>query len=539
MPHAVSQKQYRLMKLIAEGKVDPSKTSGRGVPPKEVAEKYVSATSDTKNLPESHGENRGGSWTNKHHAAHHKKQAKEHGDKSTKLGREHRKQASAHLKQDRRDFKKSFEEFYKNNDLAARKFAGKDKAAATIVINNDGKILLGKHKGGLSFPGGHMDPEDMGDFAITALRELKEEAGIIGRNPIKVWEGEDRGNYVMVYLIESWTGKPQYGDDLGPLQWVDPKDIKWSELRGCCRLPLKQYIESKLGKSIRGMIALENLSKNIIRQKGDAVLEVTHGDSLRLIGTGLFRIVRDAVRDMQDEDFREVRLDSYVLNIRRHMSDIYSGRVSDGHKVIYQFTNKSLPELTAALMSLFEWYLPEDEPNLDLLDDTDVDDTIINGGVQTLIENYRKHNIGNIYEEMESIRQQIRNGTAVDLQQVEARMMKLFDKLEDSVRDTADKHNKLSELTSQEIDSIEQKLRDLQSKLDNLNKLPDTIEAFTSHKVNPNRVHDEGYPYLPYPKIEIRPNGKIKISFGSEWGDLEKKDFLTDLKAKVIKKHSK
>jgi hypothetical protein len=371
---------------------------------------------------------------------------------------------------------------------------------------------------------------------MTALRELKEEAGIVGRNPLKVWEGNDRGNYVLVYLIESWTGTPKHGDDLGPLEWVEPDDIDWENLRGCCRTPLKTYIEQKLGKSLVGMIALEKLEKNIIRQKADAVMEVTHGDALRLVGNGMFRKLREEVKTMHDEDFKDVHIDTYILSIRKHMNDVYSGRVVDGHKMVYQFTNKSLPELTAALMSVFEWYVPEDENFLESVHDDALEDDVIHGGVQTLIENYKRHNIGNIYEEMETIREQLRNGMAVDLQQVEARIMTLFDKLEEVVNTVSEKHNHLAEMAGSEIDELERKLRELQSKIDDMGKKPETVIAYTSSNPNPARIHDENYPYLPRPQVEISPNGAIKITFGSDWTDLEKQNFLHDMRAKAVKR---
>jgi 8-oxo-dGTP pyrophosphatase MutT (NUDIX family)/Txe/YoeB family toxin of Txe-Axe toxin-antitoxin module len=495
-----------MMMAIAHGA--HVKDGPRGRPPKSVAAKY---TNPGKDAPETHGKNSGGAWTKEHHEKHSKKSKK-------------------------KDLKKTFEEFYKTHDLSTKEHSGSGKAAAAIVINDDGHILFGKHKAGLAIPGGHMDPEDNGDFAICALRELKEEAGIVGRNPTKVWEGKDRSNEVKVYLIESWTGTPKHGDDLSSLKWIDPKDIDWKDIRDCCVSSVKAFIEQKLGKSLSGMIALEQLEKNIIRQKADAVFEVTHGDALRLIGTGAFRKIREAVKDMEDEEFRDVKFDTHTLSIRRHMSDVYSGRVSDGHKIVYQFTNKSLPEVTAALMSVFEWYLPEDEKELNLLDD--VGDDVVSGGIQTLIDNYKKHNIGNIYEEMETIRQQIRNGVAVDIQQVEARIMGLFDKLEELMHNMADKHNDLAEMASKEFDEVELKLRDLQNKLDEINKMPSTIEAFSARKPNAKKIHDENFPFLPRPQIEIEPNGKMRITFAAEWSDMEKSDFLSDLKAKVIKRRS-
>lgn len=510
MPQAVSRKQFRLMQAILHGKADSSK-SGRGTPPKSVAAKY---SSPGKDAPEQHGENRGGTWGEKHHAK----------------AKEKVKEARKDRKKSKKDLKKTFEDFYKSDDR---------KAAAVIVLDDDGKILFGKHPEGLAIPGGHMDDGDLGSFEIAALRELKEEAGIIGRNPQKIWEGKDGKTDAVVFLIESWTGELKHGDDLGPLKWLDPKDIEWKSIRPCCRASLKSFVEQKLGKSLHGMLLLENyekLEKNIIRQRGDAVFEVTHGDALRLVGNGMFRKLREEVKDMGDEEFKDIHIDTNVISIRKHMNDVYSGRVSDGHKVVYQFTHKSLPELTAALMSVFEWYLPEDEEVLNYVSDDALDDDVIHGGVQTLIDNYKRHNIGNIYEEMETIREQIRNGVAIDLQQVEARIMKLFDKLEDVVHNITDKHNQLANSAGTEIDELERKLLTLQAKIDDMGKVPETITAISSTKSNPARIHDENYPYLPRPQVQISPNGAIRITFSSDWTDLEKQNFLHDMRAKTVKR---
>jgi ADP-ribose pyrophosphatase YjhB (NUDIX family) len=499
MPAAVSKKQYRMMRAIAEGaKVDHP----RGAPPKSIAQKYVDSTSSTKDLPEQHGENRGGHWTDKHHEEHHKKE-----------------------KKSKKKLKKSFEALYKG------------RATAVIVVDEQGRLLLGKHMGKniLANPGGHLESGE--NEEVGALRELHEETGLIGRNPQKIYQFKSNGNDTSVFMVEAYTGTPKSSEELKSLKWYDPQDIAWDKVRDCCVEPLKYFIESKLGKSLKGMVALENLSKNIIRQRGDAVFEISHGEALKLVGTGLFKKLKNEVKDMVDESFKEFSIDTYTVNIRKHMNDVYSGRVIDGHKQVYQFTNKSLPELTAGLMSVFEWYLPEDEKVFDMVDD--LSDDVVQGGLQHLMDNYRRHNIGNIYDEVEDIRSNLRNGMAVDLQQVESRMMSLFDKLEQLVHELVGKHNKLTESAGEDVDQLEAKLRALQTKLDELAKKPETVEAFSTNPGNPSRLHREEYPYLAKPVVEIEPSGKIKISFGADWSSLEKENFLKDMRAKVIKKAAK
>jgi len=507
MAQAVSRKQWRLMQAILHGKVDSSKSSGRGTPPKSIAAKY---TSPGKDAPETHGENRGGTWGEKHHTKAKEKTNEERTERK-------KKKASKHMK-------KSSDGAYDN------------RAAASIIMDDQGRFLLGKHvKGGWSYPGGSMDASD-GSTEITALREMEEECGLIGRNPQHIWEGDIDGHKVDIYLMESYRGEPKDTEEVKSWKWFEVQDIPWDKLRSCCHKPLEHFVRTKLGKSLKGMLSIEKLEKNIVRQKADAVLEVTHGDALRLVGTGLFRRIREAVRGMDDEGFKDVQFDTYTLSIRKHINDIYSGRVIDGHKMIYQFTNKSLPELTAALMSVFEWYLPEDEKELNLLDDSVMDDSGIEGGINNLISSYKKHNIGNIYEEMETIREQIRNGMAIDLQQVETRILRLFEKLEETVHNISSKHNQLAHMASGEIDDIESKLRELQNKIEAMGKKPETVEAFSAKPRDPSDVHDENYPYLPRPQVEISPNGKIRITFASEWSGLEKENFLHDMRAKAIKK---
>jgi 8-oxo-dGTP pyrophosphatase MutT (NUDIX family) len=505
-----------MMMAILHGNV---KDGPRGRPPKSVAAKY---TDPGKDAPESKDNDRGGTWGEKHHAA----------------AKEKVKEERIKRKKSKKDLKKAFEEYLEKKHKT-------NNCAAVLVMDQHNRILLAEHnKGGLAFPGGHCHPDE--PFELGAVREAQEETGCEIRISTEIWRGRTNGNNTVVYLGEIARGKPK--DTVDPnggkekmtgWKWYELDQIPWSQLRPCCKQPISDFVSKRFGKSLKGMIAMEKLEKNIIRQKADAVFEVTHGDALRLVGNGMFRTLRNIVKDMQDEDFKEVMLDTYTISIRRHMSDVYSGRVNDGHKTVYQFTNKSLPELTAALMSVFEWYLPEDEKELHLLEDSDLPDDAIHGGLHELVENYKRHNLGNIYEEMETIREQMRNGMAVDLQQVEQKIMRLFDKLEETMHDMTGKHNQLAEMVGKDIDELEMKLRELQSKIESVDKIPQKVEAYSSNPANKDRVHDEYYSYLSKPKIEISPNGKITIMFAQDWQDLEKENFLKDMRARVINKAGK
>lgn len=487
------------MQAILHG--DKVEDGGRGRPPKSVAAKY---SSPGKDAPEQSGEDRGGNWNEKAH--------KRHADKKKKKDEE---------------VKKSFEQYYNG------------RGAGIIVTDSEGKILVGRGKDGTwQTPGGHVDRGE--DFDEAAHRELREEAGIVAGNLREIGHFKMNGNDSKVFVADSYKGKVKDSEELKDLKFVELGSLLDWNVRDCSLEGIKMYAHSALKKSrnLQHMLVMEKLEKNIMRggARSDIVYDVSHGDALRLVGNGCFRFLKRAVDGMGDEDFRDVMLDGYTISIRKHTNDVYSGRINDGHKTIHQFTNKSLPQLTADVMSVFEWYSKDDEELFDILDEENLPDDAIAGGLKHLSENYKRHNLANIYTEMNNIRQEIRQGNAVDLQQVEHRIMKLFDKLEECVHEIADKHNKLARDAGDEVTQLENKLRELQLKVDELSSQPSTVEAIQTRPVNTDKIYGAHYMYLPKPTVRIGANGNITITFDKDWTDMEKSNFLNDMKAKIIKK---
>lgn len=508
MPAPVSEKQRRYMHAIMNSSSGTSKRGDRA--PRSVASQYTSEDNG-KELTESKGkEHEGGKWDDKKSHAHHEK----HGEKKKKKDK---------------DLKKAFEQYYRG------------QGAGMIVVNKKGQILVGEDKetGQLTTPGGHVDPGE--DFLQAAIRETKEEAGIDCIDPIEIGAFRSESNDSKVFVCYDFEGKPKNTKEVSNWRFVDKHLLAdESNMRFCSKQGLMAYFKSHLVKStaLKDMLAMEALEKNILRGPSgkDAVHAMSHGDALQLVGNGTFRMLKEAVAEMKDEDFKDIKIDNYTLSIRKHQNDIYSGRVNDGHKMIHQFTNRSLPEVCAQLMSVFEWYLPEDEGVFEIIDHDKLTDDAIHGGMQALIDEYKRHNISNIYDEVERVRQEIRQGAAVDLQQVEARMMKLFDKLEQYTHDVAGKHNELCQQASDELEMLEQKLRELQSKIDEIEQKPETVEAVSASPKNPQRVYAEEYMYLSKPQVIIEPTGRIRITFAEDWTPMEKENYLKDIKAKVIKK---
>lgn len=496
MPKPVSKKQMRMMHAIMNGKAGTTSRGDSG-PPKSVAAKYMDGKEPaTENKGKAH---EGGRWPvgSGRHPEH---------------------------KKGKKGLKKSHNGF----------------GTGVIVVNKDGQILLGKQKDGkwATF-GGSVDCLESSNEA--AIRELKEEIGLEAQKIYEVTPQEGHANS-KTFVCEQWTGTPKVDNkEFKSYKWMDIKEIPWNNLRPCSIDPLKHYTRKQLSKSkhLADMLYLEDLEKNIIRSEAgsDVVHDVTHGDSLKLIGNGVFRMLRNAVDGMTDEDFRELKVDTYTLFIRKHCSDVYSGRILDGNKQVHQFTNKSLPAVSVELMSVFEWYLPEDASELEIVDD--LHDAHIHGGMKKLIEEYYKHNIVNIYQEMENIREEIRHSHAVDMQQVEHKIMKLFDKLESTVLNHADKHNHLASDAGKHIDEVHTKLLELQNKIDELNYQPTKVEAIIKDPIsspNPDKVHSDSFIYLSKPQVEIEPNGRMRILFKSDWSHMDQSNFLEDMKARALRK---
>jgi predicted nuclease with TOPRIM domain len=196
-------------------------------------------------------------------------------------------------------------------------------------------------------------------------------------------------------------------------------------------------------------------------------------------------------------------------------------------------------------MSVFEWYSDKDDEKFEVEDEDKLADDVVQSGMKKLIDNYRNYNIADIYDEMESIREEIRHGNARDLQQAEQKIMSLFDKLEEQIQHTKEKHNSLARRSGDELDKLEEKLKSLAERVSSLSdkasSKKEKIEATLVSDEMPNhkKVHNDFYPYLSKPTVSILPNGVINITFGTDWMAPEKENFLTDMKAKALKKSKK
>ena len=115
-------------------------------------------------------------------------------------------------------------------------------AALAIVINQEGKILIGSspRDGGYKFPQGGLDPGE--DVFSGIKRELREELGITlfdndieiifeekvsytypPEDPYYIYKGQEL-SVVKIHYNNSWYLIPQ-DDEFEELIWIDPSDL--------------------------------------------------------------------------------------------------------------------------------------------------------------------------------------------------------------------------------------------------------------------------------------------------------------------------
>jgi ADP-ribose pyrophosphatase YjhB (NUDIX family) len=105
--------------------------------------------------------------------------------------------------------------------------------AQVVLINKEGLVLGVSRKDNhndMGLPGGKMDPEDMGDPMVTAIRECKEETGLDATDLELVFAIHKNGNMGYTYLAK-YTGEIEHDE---------PHVVKW--------LPFQALINGSFGK---------------------------------------------------------------------------------------------------------------------------------------------------------------------------------------------------------------------------------------------------------------------------------------------------
>src|SRR5690606_5427362 len=141
------------------------------------------------------------------------------------------------------------------------------RGAGCLVVDGEGRVLLGRRTdtGQWATPGGHVEEDE--DFSEAALRELREEAGIVGKDAKEIHSGRYRGYDSKTFVVTSYKGKLKDNGEMSSLKFFEPHEFPWCEMTDYTRDALKSFIQEKLSKSrnLKYMMAEEELQKNIIR----------------------------------------------------------------------------------------------------------------------------------------------------------------------------------------------------------------------------------------------------------------------------------
>jgi 8-oxo-dGTP pyrophosphatase MutT (NUDIX family) len=431
-----------------------------------------------------------------------------------------------------------------------------NRFVGTIVIKDGDKVLLGKKKETdlLVIPGGHVQEDEA--FFDAAVRETKEETGI---EPTKVEElyhdvfkDEEGAKQLKIYYTKDFKGKETDTDELENVKFVKIDKIPIHELCNYAKENIKNLILRVLDRKEYTDI-LKELSNG---EELDplAKQDVTYGDALNIVGTKTFCYLDEKI-DNESEDMQNIPVTPEIsINIRKHGDDNYSGNISKtGYdRKMLNFTNMPLVLVNIAILSVLEWKMPKGLTKEEITDmftgkniknimnshlDIDKEYSIkeyVEEGSSLLMDRYKEEQMVEIKNQMNLIRDSLKNDSAVDLRSLETRLMKLFDRLEETVKESERKIIEIESNSRNWYNILEAKLLELKNKLLELDKKP--VKAkLEKTQVNPEEVLKKDYFFLSKPKLMKNDEERnIEFEFDSDWDYPNIKSFLNDIKGKIL-----
>ena len=130
-------------------------------------------------------------------------------------------------------------------------------AASTVVIDNEGRLLMAKRTDNelWTIPGGGMKPGET--IAEAAVREVKEETGIdvevvaligIYTNPQHVVEysdGEVRQQFSVCFACRPISGTPATSDETSEVGYFTPDEIEGMDVHPSIRLRIQHFLDDR------------------------------------------------------------------------------------------------------------------------------------------------------------------------------------------------------------------------------------------------------------------------------------------------------
>jgi 8-oxo-dGTP pyrophosphatase MutT (NUDIX family) len=127
-------------------------------------------------------------------------------------------------------------------------------AAGGLVMHTSGRYLFIEKKGKLDLPKGHIEPGE--EPEACALREVREECGIVGHNIVKPicfsyhtysWEGISYLKKTSWFLMQydgEMISEPQIVEGITKVEWLFPDEL--NKIKGNAWLSLMELINSSV-----------------------------------------------------------------------------------------------------------------------------------------------------------------------------------------------------------------------------------------------------------------------------------------------------
>lgn len=453
------------------------------------------------------------------------------------------------------------------------------RVVGIIVIKDGSHLLVGNRddNNSLVFPGGHVKEDET--FFDAATRECEEETGIKPSNLSELFHdvfmdnAEGHPKHLKVYFTRQFEGDPADTKELKNVKFNNIEDIDLPSMSDYALNALQKLLYRVLvdhDDSFKEKIKDEKNKDNesLIKEhvsggmKGN---DVTYGDALNIVGTKVFKFLQQQVEDMNTDDTKEFEIsDKYLIKIRKHEDGKFSGRILEFEKIgkrieerdiIFSFSSMILIEIAIAVLSLSDWKMPKglsksevgtmfNGENLPVImksfipfgQENMTAEEYVNIGLKMLMNKYKENQIQEFYDQMKSIKESLQNDVNVDMRSIETRMMKMFDKLDTFLRDLDRKQNEMNADLRSGYDILEAKLLELKNKIDEYDNSNTEVKVKKS-VADPNLLYKKEYFFHSKPLIKTdKKDGEVVMEFEPDWSDDDIKDFLSDMKARLISK---
>ena len=118
-----------------------------------------------------------------------------------------------------------------------------------MLTRADGKVLVQNRVdpnwGGLTFPGGHVEPGE--SLVDSIVREMQEETGLTIRNPkligSKSWMQKDGSRYlVLLYIATEYEGELHSSEE-GDISWMTIEEMRAGKMVEGMELYFRVYLD--------------------------------------------------------------------------------------------------------------------------------------------------------------------------------------------------------------------------------------------------------------------------------------------------------